>query len=78
MVGESKTQYRAETWAKNPLLNSKLLSGPENNKRQLSNDNQDNNENVATSLLQLWRKDNNCSLLWTLNHVVTICSAHTP
>merc|ERR1712004_251091 len=51
MVGESKTQCRAETWAKNPLLTSKLLSGPGNNKRQLSNDNQDKNEKAATSLL---------------------------
>ena len=51
MVGESKTQYRAETWAKNPLLTSNLLPGPEKNKRRLSNDNQDKNEKVATSLL---------------------------
>ena len=51
MVGESTTQYRAETWAKNPLLTSNLLSGPKNNKRQLSNDNQDKNEKTATSLL---------------------------
>ena len=51
MVGETKTQYQAEAWAKNPLLTSNLLSGPENNKRQLSNDNQDKNEKAATSLL---------------------------
>ena len=50
-MGESTTQYRAETWAKNSLLTSNLLSGPENNKRRLSNDNQDKNEKVATSLL---------------------------
>ena len=49
MVGETKTQYRAEAWAKNSLLTSKLLSGPGNNKRQLSND--DKNEKAATSLL---------------------------
>ena len=51
MVGETKTQCRAETWAKNSLLTSNLLSGPENNKRQLSNDNQDKKEKAATSLL---------------------------
>ena len=51
MVGESTIQYRAEAWAKNSLLTSNLLSGPENNKRGLSNDNQDKHEKSATSLL---------------------------
>ena len=49
MKDQTKTPFRAEAWAKNPMLTSSLLSVPEGNKRRLSEEDHDRNKK-ATSI----------------------------